>query len=245
MNRKVTIAVITTVSFVVLVSGFSLINKKEERISERKQTACTQEVKLCPDGSSVGRAGPNCDFEECLNGKESTKDNFSKMIEDFENWKTYTDKELGFEMKYPRNEWVEFDGGGHFVKGIFYKGIEKIDESTGEYYVNSKISIEVSFLDNPKNLSIQELKNSLREACVKGGGSEECFVYVDNQIYFKNTMIDGFPAFKSSFVVDTRPIPSYNVYIKVPEKYIILRGYGGEEMEGLFNKIISTIKFIK
>lgn len=28
-------------------------------------TACTEEAKVCPDGSSVGRSGPNCDFAEC------------------------------------------------------------------------------------------------------------------------------------------------------------------------------------
>lgn len=27
--------------------------------------ACTQEAKLCPDGSAVGRAGPNCEFSAC------------------------------------------------------------------------------------------------------------------------------------------------------------------------------------
>jgi tryptophan-rich sensory protein len=28
-------------------------------------TACTQEAKLCPDGSAVGRTGPNCEFAPC------------------------------------------------------------------------------------------------------------------------------------------------------------------------------------
>lgn len=27
--------------------------------------ACTMEAKLCPDGSSVGRTGPNCEFNAC------------------------------------------------------------------------------------------------------------------------------------------------------------------------------------
>ncbi len=27
--------------------------------------ACTQEARLCPDGSSVGRTGPNCEFAAC------------------------------------------------------------------------------------------------------------------------------------------------------------------------------------
>ena len=30
-----------------------------------EQTICTQEAKLCPDGSYVGRTGPNCKFEKC------------------------------------------------------------------------------------------------------------------------------------------------------------------------------------
>ena len=27
--------------------------------------ACTQEAKICPDGSAVGRVGPNCEFAPC------------------------------------------------------------------------------------------------------------------------------------------------------------------------------------
>src|ERR1035437_9585171 len=30
--------------------------------------ACTQEAKLCPDGSAVGRTGPNCEFALCGTG---------------------------------------------------------------------------------------------------------------------------------------------------------------------------------
>ena len=29
------------------------------------QLACTQEAKMCPDDSYVGREGPNCEFAEC------------------------------------------------------------------------------------------------------------------------------------------------------------------------------------
>ncbi|MDD2807513.1 MAG: hypothetical protein PHW95_03285 [Patescibacteria group bacterium] len=27
--------------------------------------ACTMEAKLCPDGTAVGRTGPNCEFAPC------------------------------------------------------------------------------------------------------------------------------------------------------------------------------------
>lgn len=29
------------------------------------QTMCTMDAKICPDGSSVGRSGPDCEFEPC------------------------------------------------------------------------------------------------------------------------------------------------------------------------------------
>ena len=29
------------------------------------QIVCTMEVKQCPDGSYVGRSGPNCEFAPC------------------------------------------------------------------------------------------------------------------------------------------------------------------------------------
>ncbi len=31
----------------------------------REPVACTMEAKLCPDGSAVGRSGPNCEFAAC------------------------------------------------------------------------------------------------------------------------------------------------------------------------------------
>jgi len=33
--------------------------------NKNKPIACTQEAKICPDGSSVGRIPPNCEFAEC------------------------------------------------------------------------------------------------------------------------------------------------------------------------------------
>ena len=35
-------------------------------IKKNKITACTEEAKICPDGSAVGRTEPNCDFAPCL-----------------------------------------------------------------------------------------------------------------------------------------------------------------------------------
>jgi len=57
----------------ILALGFTLwsISKQSNSISDTSSNAsnseetCPQEAKLCPDGSSVERTGPNCEFEKC------------------------------------------------------------------------------------------------------------------------------------------------------------------------------------
>lgn len=68
--------------------GLSIIggNKPE-------QTACTMEAKLCPDGSYVGRVGPDCEFEQCPTA-------IKKEIST-EGWKMMTDKDNGITFLYP------------------------------------------------------------------------------------------------------------------------------------------------
>lgn len=36
-------------------------------VQTNQPNACTEEARLCPDGSSVGRVGPNCTFAPCPN----------------------------------------------------------------------------------------------------------------------------------------------------------------------------------
>lgn len=47
------------------IGGFLYRNTFEHPISESIQTACTQEAKVCPDGTAVGRTGANCAFAPC------------------------------------------------------------------------------------------------------------------------------------------------------------------------------------
>lgn len=50
---------------------------------------CTQEAKLCPDGSYVGRRGPKCEFSACQSGDSGL-------------WKTTTDSQSGLTFRYPQ-----------------------------------------------------------------------------------------------------------------------------------------------
>jgi len=51
-------------------AGYSWCEAKQKclRIWEENcttSTACTQEAKICPDGTAVGRTGLNCEFAPC------------------------------------------------------------------------------------------------------------------------------------------------------------------------------------
>jgi len=43
-----------------------------------KGRACTQEAKICPDGTAVGRIGPNCEFAQCP-GEDVFKDSVKEL----------------------------------------------------------------------------------------------------------------------------------------------------------------------
>jgi len=55
---------------------------------------CNMDTRVCPDGSSIGRVGPNCDFAKCPSGDTNQ-----------ENWTTYTDST--FHFRYPSSWMVE------------------------------------------------------------------------------------------------------------------------------------------
>lgn len=59
-----------TVSAQLLVPGGSMTvpgmpSVKPSAVAPNPETLCTMEAKLCPDGSSVGRSGPKCEFAPC------------------------------------------------------------------------------------------------------------------------------------------------------------------------------------
>lgn len=47
-----------------LIAYLIFVPEKQQQLGD---TACTMEAKLCPDGSYVGRVGPNCAFAPCEN----------------------------------------------------------------------------------------------------------------------------------------------------------------------------------
>ena len=52
--------------FTLLIFGIvALVGCEQEQSETNVPVACTLDAKICPDGSSVGRVGPDCEFEPC------------------------------------------------------------------------------------------------------------------------------------------------------------------------------------
>jgi len=58
---------LSLVGFALAVAAGAACERKDTNPPDSK--ACTEEAKVCPDGSSVARSGPDCEFAECPAGE--------------------------------------------------------------------------------------------------------------------------------------------------------------------------------
>jgi hypothetical protein len=67
MNNRFFILVFIVVVFILggLLYVYNPDPAEFKNPNEKEPVACTMDAKLCPDGSYVGRVGPNCEFKEC------------------------------------------------------------------------------------------------------------------------------------------------------------------------------------
>ena len=67
-SKLIIIAVSIVGAIVILIMGFFALNsyiRHQELSGGNQKQNCTLEAKICPDGSSVGRTMPNCEFAAC------------------------------------------------------------------------------------------------------------------------------------------------------------------------------------
>jgi hypothetical protein len=64
MKKNTIFGLTSALLALLLITGCSSIIKSTIN-STSPETICTMEAKICPDGSAVGRAGPDCAFELC------------------------------------------------------------------------------------------------------------------------------------------------------------------------------------
>lgn len=66
MNNKVLALIIGGVVILLLAIIMILVPASTDApIGGEQPRFCTEDAKICPDGSAVGRTGPNCEFAKC------------------------------------------------------------------------------------------------------------------------------------------------------------------------------------
>lgn len=73
MNQRIRhaqgfIPIIIAIGIVIIAATTGFIAWRKQSSPDTGQKVCTQEAKLCPDGSYVGRTGPHCEFASCPPG---------------------------------------------------------------------------------------------------------------------------------------------------------------------------------
>lgn len=94
MDKKgftITSLVLIFTAVVVLTAGGFYFYKKSKG---PEAIACPADAKLCPDGSAVGRTGPNCEFAECPTTAE-------------DEWVEYERADSGFVFNLPKNFFLD------------------------------------------------------------------------------------------------------------------------------------------
>jgi len=143
--------------FIVLVESLYIIISvsKKQPITPPAAVFCTADAMLCPDGSSVGRVAPNCNFSPCPKAETPKPNNTST-------WKTYTNTNFGFSVKYnPVFNPDEVTGSGQQLVSINF-GLMKnngfnIEISTGDivgYYRNQIIDHVSEKIDKEERISV-------------------------------------------------------------------------------------------
>lgn len=113
LNKLILLIGISATIFIVGSVGYFL-GANATRTPAIQHSACTLEAKICPDGSSVGRSGPNCEFSPCPIITSSALGLSPTVTSELSNqlhWKNYVCKYDGYSLSVPDELGVSmFDG---------------------------------------------------------------------------------------------------------------------------------------
>lgn len=227
-KKKSNLLKIVILLIVILLVGAGYIYGKKYL---NKPKACTSEALVCPDGSSVGRTGLNCEFAPCPTKTET------QAVDEKANWKTYVNNSNMFTFRYP-NYLEETKGDWN----IYFRNI-----SNKEFVINS---ILVTVGNKNTNETLDEFVD--KNVLISTYKSVDPFNPIPTPSPYKLV-----PLARESIIVDNQKAiwlegsfdPSVDhIYVFVPNKstsYIrfeFFEGTGGRTDQEI-KQILSTFKF--
>lgn len=117
--------------------GSALLPPSSQPSITSEEKACTMEAKFCPDGSSVGRVPPNCEFTLCpsvnpsltLVVSPSITSTSQPQVQIPADWKTYTSLTYKFSIQIPPNWTFSDTSFSNFKPGERYGKIFKTGDT--------------------------------------------------------------------------------------------------------------------
>lgn len=205
------------VGIALAVGGAYYFGKLPIKPANNTPIACTLEAMVCPDGSAVGRTGPNCEFAPCPDGSANPD-----LIGT--NRKTYTNGKYNYSVKYPERLTTE-----ELIEDIHLSLVTFSDKNLGE---PSKI------------FSIEVKKSSLEEAIKYAKWTIEGHVLVNLKSEAKIDQ-NGTSGIKLEYVPEkpdsgVKPI-TFIIFNNKDYSYIL--DFLTDD-RGFIDQILSTFKFI-
>ncbi len=213
-----------------LFGGYYLIKSS----SKPPIKGCTLEAKICPDGSSVSRTGPNCEFTPCLQ-VTNTPTPIPNLLFDASqsatvNWKTLRSI-YGYSVKYPA-EW--------FIPLATKDRLGSIDQI--ESYDSSQIKTPGKGGFEEGQVKLEFGKDSQVNNLL--GVEERLSLNGAQYISKERTTLGNMPSIK---IVQDGPGGKYTMYYvekQYPDVYFIaIYGDIAGNSQKIINQILSTFRF--
>ena len=217
-----------------------------------KPKACTQEAKLCPDGTYVGRTGPNCEFAECptasgcknlwwYDNEHSTCQQPKQfcgayMYNGLNTFETKEECESGLATK----DWKTYRNSGLGFTINYPNDFQlKEDNATSKLFSGVDGHFWIFIENDTKNLDATEIKEDYYKNDEYGYQYEDSFVKIAGVDSYKQGRYD-------SGVIEKYYIPySGKIYrIEFEFNFDLPNQKLSQDKTSLINQILSTFKFI-
>ncbi len=228
MNQKGLAPILIIILIATLALGGYLVYQKYQVTHTPPQTtpydpvACSQDAKLCPDGSYVSRVGPNCEFAPC-----------PSTGSDISNWKTYTNTEYKITFKYPPSFLIAAEETISNAYGIFFarSEIEKqeVEECLKQYECYS-IPFDISFK------VISKLPNKTLNDVIWDDSRAD-------STNFSFTNIDNLPSLQEQITGVNESIV-YHTYVDRDKTVFHIQIGKAKDLEINVDQILSTFRFL-
>ena len=195
--------------------------------------ACTEEAMVCPDGSAVGRTGPNCEFAACPSANKSDDRREPNGSAETANWKTYTNSKCGYQLKYPQSWSISPESEKDTIGAttIFPYEIGSGIKIPPEWF-----KVQIGCADKQSETSLKELVKKLN-ARDSGYGVPA----VEKQ---EEINLNGSPAIKQIIVPPVgEKVLEYYIFPTGNKYYAFGFTPAGTTSENLIYQILSTFKF--